>query len=62
MYASLIFHDNYNRIHMKSMFLWMSIPETVKHKNNMGIIGNDMRINKIRVMSYFLGSAGRNNW
>ena len=28
------------------MFLWISILETTSIKNNMVIIGNDMRINK----------------
>ena len=30
----------YNEMYIKSMFLWMSIPEAMKQKNDMGITNN----------------------
>ena len=43
------------------IYIYIYVPETLMQKNNMGIIGNDMRSNKI-IMCEFLGSPGRNNW
>ena len=37
------------------------VPKTLMQKNNMGIIGNDIYKNKVRIMDKFLGSARRNN-
>ena len=45
-------------IHIKSLFLWMSIPETIKQKNN-NRNNRWWKENKIRIMGK--KNAGRNN-
>ena len=44
-YTLLSFTQQPQQICIESRLLWMSVPKTVKHENDMGIIGNDMRIN-----------------
>ena len=43
-YTSLTSIQQLQQTAYQVIVLWMSLPETIKQKDSMGIIGNDMRI------------------